>query len=236
MTSTPPSLNFRRLYDRFHAPITALDCGAMCAPHNPNAKPFCCDICCAVPVAYQPEWAYLRANTELWHAWRGDECAAEAADPAALLPETPEGMLLLACQGPAHCQRPYRALSCRQFPFFPYLTSDFRFIGLAYDWDYEPTCWVISSLDQVTTAYREEFVRAFDGLFNLWPAELDSYANLSEEMRAVFATRRRRIPILHRSGHTYLLSPSSERLRRVEASQLPRFGPYRAVSPAQSDG
>ena len=48
-------------------------------------------------------------------------------------------MLLLACQGPAHCQRPFRALSCRQFPFFPYITADDRFIGLAYEWEFEPS-------------------------------------------------------------------------------------------------
>jgi hypothetical protein len=225
------SMDIRRLYDRFHTPITALDCGTKCAPHNPNGKPFCCDICSAVPAAYKPEWDYLRANTDLWHAWRGDECASEPADPAGLLAETPDAMLLLACKGPAHCQRPFRALSCRQFPFFPYITSDYRFVGLAYEWEFEAVCWVISSLDQVSEVYRLEFIDTFDALFDRWPDEIESYAAHSEQMRAVFAARRRRIAMLHRRGGAYLLSPGSERMVRVDAQRLPRFGPYR-VEPA----
>ena len=70
----PPALNVRCLYDRFNAPLMDMDCGARCAPHNPSGKPFCCDICHAVPAAYHPEWEYLSASTDLWHAWRGDEC------------------------------------------------------------------------------------------------------------------------------------------------------------------
>lgn len=221
-------MDIRRVYDRFHSPIMGLDCGAMCAPHNPNAKPFCCDICGAVPAVYKSEWEYLHANTDLWHVWRGDECVAGPADPAGLLAETPDSMLLLACQGPAHCQRPYRALSCRQFPFFPYITSDYRFIGLAYEWEFETTCWVISSLGQVSEIYRQEFVRTFDSLFDLWPDEMASYAAHSEQMREVFVMRGRRIPLLHRCGGAYLLSPRSERMRRVDPECLPRFGPYRA--------
>ena len=227
MPTFRPRIDFRHTYHHFNAPVTAIDCGTMCAPHNPSGKPFCCDICAAVPAAYHSEWDYLRENTDLWHAWRGDECAAEPADPADLRAETPETMLLLACKGPAHCQRPYRALSCRQFPFFPYITSDSRFIGLAYEWEFESTCWVISSLSRVSSAYRSEFVATFDGLFDRWPDELDSYAVHSEQMRATFAAKKRRIPLLHRNGLAYRISPASERMARVAPEALPRFGPYR---------
>jgi hypothetical protein len=64
-------------------------------------------------------------------------------------------------------------------------------------------------------------------MFSLWPEEFESYAALSEDMRTAFAKQRRRIPLLHRNGGTYLLSPASERLTRIEASQLRKFGPYR---------
>ncbi|MBE0695777.1 MAG: hypothetical protein IH586_02535, partial [Anaerolineaceae bacterium] len=134
-----PRIDVHRVYEQFNEPVTGVDCGKMCAPHNPTGKPFCCDICQAVPAVYRQEWAFLRQNTDLWHAWRGDECTQEATSPNILRAETPENMLLLACKGPAHCQREYRALSCRQFPFFPFITSDYRFIGLAYDWSFEPT-------------------------------------------------------------------------------------------------
>lgn len=219
----------RKLYEGFDAPITRLDCGQKCAPHNPSGKPFCCDICHAVPAAYQSEWAYLQPNTDLWHEWRGDECenSPSSRERARLRAETPANMTLLACLGPQRCQRDFRALSCRQFPFFPYVSADFRFVGLAYEWEFESKCWVVSNLGRVSARYREEFVRTYDRLLALFQDEFESYAAHSEEMRAHFLERKRRIPILHRNGGVYLLSPASERMVRVEVGKLPKFGPYK---------
>jgi hypothetical protein len=227
MTRDLPSIDVRANYDRFDSPIAAMDCGVMCAPHNPSGKPICCDICYAVPAVYHQEWVYLQQNTDLWHAWRGDECAENPEDPAGLRAETPGTMLLLACRGPTHCQRAFRALSCRQFPFFPYISSGLRFVGLAYEWEFENTCWVISHLDEASEVYRREFIQAYDELFDLWAEEFNSYIARSEDLRAHYTAMKRRIPILHRNGGYYLLSPVNERLQRVEPAKLPRFGPYR---------
>ncbi len=185
-----PGAEIRALYNRFNAPVTELDCGRMCAPHNPSTKPFCCDICHAVPAAYRSEWAYLEPNTDLWHAWRGDECeAASRSENRELRRSLPRSMLLLACLGPDRCQRDFRALSCRQFPFFPYVTSDYRFLGLAYEWEFVQQCWVINNLQQVTARYREEFVALHDRLFALFQPQFDAYAFHSERMRAYYLTR-----------------------------------------------
>jgi hypothetical protein len=221
------SLDIRRLYNRLDSPITAFDCGIYCAPHNPSGKPFCCDICQAVPAAYRQEWEYLQSNTDLWHPWRGDECVENPEDPPELLSETPDHMLLLACKGPTNCQRQFRTLSCRDFPFYPYVTSDYRFLGLAYDWEFESTCWVISNLGLVSDVYRREFIQVYDELFALWQDEFDSYAIRSEQAREHYAAQKHRIPILHRNGATYLLSPISERLQRVVPEHLPCFGIYK---------
>ena len=227
MENTSPIL-LRQLYDGFDAPVTDVDCGQMCAPHNPSGKPFCCDICHAVPAAYREEWDYLQPRTDLWHTYRGDECAGEQNDPAALLADTPEHMLLLACLGPAHCQRDFRAISCRQFPFFPYISVDYRFVGLAYEWEFENTCWVISNLGRVTDAYRQEFVATYDAMFEQYPQDFDSYAILSDQVRARFIEKRRRIPLLHRNGGYYLISPASGRRARVKVEDLSRFGVYKS--------
>jgi hypothetical protein len=221
-----PLTNIRTLYDGFDTSVAALDCGQQCAPHNPSGKPFCCDICHAVPATYRPEWEYLQSNTNLWHVWRGDECP-QGPDVQLLQAEAPDEMVLLACLGPQACQRPFRALSCRQFPFFPYVTSDYRFVGLAYEWEFEPVCWVISNLGAVTEAYRREFVETHDRLFALEQEIFENYAYHSERMRAHFADERRRIPLLHRNGGFYLVSPGSERMACVTAEKLPRFGFYR---------
>ena len=220
-------VDIRQVYDHFDVPITAQDCGARCAAHHQNGIPFCCDICHAVPTATRPEWDYLKHSTDLWHVWRGDECPDDSDDIDKLRAETPGHLLLLACQGVAHCQRQMRALSCRQFPFFPYITDDDRFLGLTYDWRFESVCWVSSNLGAVTLLYRQQFVETYDWLFSLGPDEYESYAAFSEEMRSHFAARQQRIPILHRNGRDYLLSPRSERLRRAQRP-FRRFGPYRA--------
>jgi hypothetical protein len=223
---SPADLNhaeLRNLYAAFNLPVTRQDCGQMCAPYNSTGKPFCCDICHAIPAAYASEWNSLKSATELWHPWQADECTGGDQNKVA----APAGMLLLACLGPQGCQRENRLLSCRQFPFFPYVTSDYRFLGLTYDWEFEGTCWVISNLGLVSEAYRREFVRTYDQLFAWFQEEFDSYADRSEEMRTYFAAQKRRIPLLHRDGGFHLLSPGSERIRRVEAARLPKFGPYR---------
>jgi hypothetical protein len=225
-----PEINFQEVYKRFNESVTPVDCGQMCAPYNPSGKPFCCDICQAVPAAYRQEWAFLRKNTDLWRLYRGDACGSDPSSLETMRSETPSSMLLLECKGPSLCQRNFRAVSCRQFPFFPFITADYRFIGLAYEWTFEPTCWVISNLGMVTPAFRQQFVDVFDDIFNLWPDEMDSYAALSEQMRAYFLATRRRIPILHRNGGYYLLSPGSERLTRASAGRFRRFGPYRGMN------
>jgi hypothetical protein len=219
--------DIQSIYNGFNSSIAELDCGRKCAPHNPSGKPFCCDICQAVPAAYKSEWNYLEPNTNLWHKWRGEECeAATSEEISHLKADTPANMVLLACLGPSRCQRDFRALSCRQFPFFPYVTSDYRFIGLAYEWQFEQKCWVISNLAKVTQKYRAEFIRTYDGLFALFQEEFEQYAYHSEILRSHFAQQKKRFPLLHRNGEYYLVSPKSERLERVDASRLPRFGVY----------
>ncbi len=219
-------MDIRSSYDRFDTPVVPFDCGELCAPHNRSGKPFCCDICHAVPSAYHQEWAYLKDNTFLWHPWRGGECVEAPENPAGLTRETPATMLLLACLGPAHCKREYRSFSCRQFPFFPYITTDYGFLGLAYNWEFEDTCWVISNLSQVSVRYQREFVQFYDDFFSIWPHELDHYAARAEQMREYFLSDNRSIPILHRDGGTYLVRPINERLRPVDPERLPKYGPY----------
>jgi hypothetical protein len=224
------SADLRAIYDGFDSPINKLDCGKKCAPHNPNGKPFCCDICHAVPAAYNSEWNYFQARTDLWHRYRGKECEASySSETGRAVPDSdlPSGMISLACLGPDHCRRNYRALSCRAFPFFPYITSDYRFLGFACEWEFEPVCWVISNLGAVTDEYRTEFLCTFDNVLVLFDEIFENYAFHSERLRARAKSQKKRFPLLHRNGGAYLVSPTSERLQRVEPSHLPHFGFYK---------
>jgi len=221
-----PLSSIRALYDSFDAPICVIDCGQKCAPFNPSGMPFCCDICQAIPAAYHEEWEYLQKNTNLWHIWDKDDCKSIVeGENRETLTEMPENMLLLACLGPQNCQRSFRALSCRQFPFFPYVSSDYRFIGMACEWEFENTCWVINNLGTVSDIYRQQFIELYDRLFAFSQEVFENYQYHSERMRLRAERLRRRFAVLHRNGGYYLVSPSSERMARVNPVRLPHTGP-----------
>ncbi len=224
----------QRLYASFDAPITALDCGRKCAPYNEGGKPFCCDICVAVPTLYEFEWDYVRKNTDLWFEWKAENCTdtpEEAAEEVARLSEeTPDSMMLAECLGPSLCQRDFRGLTCRQFPFFPYIDSQGNLLGLSYYWEYEEQCWVVSNLAVVTEEYKRQFLAAFETIFELVPGEFENYQYHSEVMRDAFNEQRRAIPLLHRNGYAYKISTHNERMRRVPVESLPKFGPYKLAA------
>lgn len=221
---------FAQFYANFDAPIAQFDCGKKCAPHNEGGKPFCCDICHAVPTVYTEEWAYLRSNTDLWFEWQAETCTDTPEEAQSeverISKDTPDNMVLVECQGPAYCQRDFRGLTCRQFPFYPYVTSQGKFIGLSYYTDFEDTCWVISNMDVVTDEYLKQYVQAFEFIFERMPEELETYQYHSEVMRDEYNEKHRAITLLHRNGNFYKISTHNERMRRISIDKLPKFGPY----------
>lgn len=219
-------MNFATLYAHFDQPVTLFDCGERCAPYNDRGVPFCCDTTHAVPAAYADEWEYLQVSTDLWRPWEG-RTRRETDD---LHRQTPEGQVLITCKGHLLCQRSFRSITCRAFPFFPYLTKDGEFIGLSYYWEYEDRCWVINHLAEVDQEYCRQFMAAFKALFSAYPDEKENFRRFSSLMRRVFGRRRRAIPLLHINGHAYKVTPRNGRMRRVPAEALPKFGPYKIAA------
>ena len=218
--------NFAAVYAGFQAPVAALNCGDRCAPYNEGGVPFCCDPRHAVPTLYNEEWEYVKENTGLWRPWEG----STPEETQALQDQTPNGQVLAACLGAALCQRGYRSLTCRAFPFFPYLTREGEFLGMSYYWTFEDRCWVISNLQAVSLEYRSQFIATYDRLFEDMPEERENFRYHSTVMRRIFGRRRRSIRLLHRNGKTYKVTPRSGRLRRVDPHDLPKFGPYQVMA------
>jgi hypothetical protein len=214
------------LYAGFNTPIAALDCGQRCSPYNERGVPFCCDTHHAVPAANQSEWHYLQANTGLWKLWEPDD--PEAGE--SLCTKLPQGQVLIACLGHHFCQRSFRSFTCRAFPFFPYINRQGEFLGLSYYWEYENRCWVISNLSIVSKEYLEEFIRTFEAVFERQPEEKASFAHFSVVMRRVFGRAKRAIPLLHRSGKAYKITPRNGRMRQVPVEKLPRYGVYKIAA------
>jgi hypothetical protein len=217
---------FAQIYARFHVPIAALDCGGRCAPYNEWGAPFCCDTHHVVPVVYATEWEFLQANTDLWHLWE-DKTPAETEQLKSI---APEGQVLIECKGYKLCQRGFRSLACRAFPFFPYLTRQGQFIGLSVYWEYEERCWVINNLQIASMKYRDEFIRTFDDLFARLPEEVEVFRQFSARMRRVFGRRHSAIPLLHRNGGYYKISPRDGRARKTSPEKFRLYGPYKIAA------
>lgn len=203
-----------------------MDCGERCAPHNEGGRPFCCDTRHAVPTAYCVEWQYLKNHSDLWRLWQGET----QAETARLTQETPPGLVLIECRGHQTCQRDFRSLTCRAFPFFPYIDSRGNFLGLAYYREYRQRCWVISHLAEVTQEFKTQFCTAYEMLFERMPEEKENFAAHSAEMRKVYARSRQRIHILGRDGKAYAVSPKSEAMAEILIRDLPRYGVYQLIA------
>jgi hypothetical protein len=214
------------LYEGFNAPITEFDCGERCSPYNENGVPFCCDTNHAVPTALQTEWQFLQENTGLWRLWESED----PEETKQLQEDTPDNQVLIACQGHRKCQRGFRSITCRAFPFFPYITSQGEFIGISYYWEYEDRCWVINNLRVVSKKYREEFIATYTIIFESSEKELENFKHHSEHMREIFKKGKRSIPLLHRDGELYKISPLYEKMRRAAFASLPKFGPYKIAA------
>ena len=216
------SNQFESIYSNFNAPISSINCGDKCAPYNENLIPFCCDIKHAVPSAYDTEWIYLQENTDLWHEWKNEN----AEDENKLNTEKPENQILVECKGHLECQREFRTITCRSFPFFPYIDKTGTFLGLSYYWTYMNRCWVISNMQVISKEYLDEFITTFDHLFAINPSEKENFKYHSMIMRRVFGRWHKQIALLHRNGNYFLITPRSGYLSLIEPNELEKFDPY----------
>ena len=217
-----PAFDWTALYQIFPAPISTLDCGKKCGRYNARGAPFCCDTRHLVPTAFPGEWEHLRAHTDLWHRWQG----RSKGEREELASQVEEGQELIECLGHEHCQRNYRSLACRAFPFYPFLTGEAKFLGLATLRAYSDRCWVISNLEEVTDRYRAQFVEAFDFYFRYRPAARDHFRAYAAAERKCYQQQGSQIPLLHRDGCDYFFDPESGQLNQVNREDFPRFEPY----------
>ena len=212
---------FRELYDKWQAPISRFECGAKCAPHN-GGEPVCCSTQHAVPVVDKAEWRLLRSRSDLWHRFKPYDAATR--DIVAELPST---CMAVECKGARHCERENRSLSCRAFPFFPYIDREGRFIGLSYYWIFEDRCWVISNLQVVDMQFVGEFVAAYDLLIARDKQEYEGFRDHSVSMRRVFSRWNRFIPLIGRDGGYFKVMPKTGRVLPCDPARYPTHAPYK---------
>ncbi len=221
MSVSPEEKFFEELYRIFPRPLSEIDCGEKCGPFNEYGVPVCCDINLIIPSAYKAEWGFLKEKTDLWQPWSSSDLI-----DADLENDVQDGQVLLKCLGYQHCQRPFRTLTCRAFPFFPYLDSQGKFVGLVYFQEYREMCWIISNLSLVTAAYKADFQQAFELLFKQYPESKESYIQYSSYIREENAISGDKIILLDFDDKVFLLDPASEISHQVNFEDLEFFGPF----------
>jgi hypothetical protein len=212
---------FEELYKVFSRPISEIDCGKKCGPHHDYGVPVCCDIHLIVPAAYLAEWEYLKDQTDLWQPWSSSGPVDQDLED-----EVENGQVLLKCQGYQRCQRPFRTLTCRAFPFFPYLNSQGDFIGLAYFEEYRDFCWIISNLSVVSSEFLTEFKKAYELVFQQYPESQENYARYAAYLRDEMADSGAKIIQLDFGGNVFSVDPVSEISTQLDFEELDSFGPF----------
>ena len=222
MNNAQAGFSFQGLYPSFSSPITDLDCGLKCGPYNDYGVPVCCDIQLVVPSAFEDEWKFLESETDLWKLWE----KSSTTDGKDLLEGLTPGQIPLQCMGYQHCQRQFRTITCRAFPFFPYLDSRGDFIGLTYYPDYREDCWVISNLDRVKTEYKEEFQNCFNLIFKLYPRQKESFEAYSAYLRNRAESGEEDLVYLDFRDHVFRSRPGRESFDQINYDELSSFGPF----------
>ena len=212
---------YRRVYEKFQAPVSRFDCGKYCAPLN-GGQPVCCDTRDAIPIVDRAEWELLKSRTDLWSLFK-PRCATGRE----IVDSLHEQCRAVECKGAAHCERDNRSMACRAFPFFPYITRERAVIGLTGYWNFEDRCWVLSNLGVVTPQFVAECLEAYETIFAEDPAEFEVYRQLAVTMRRTFTKRDRIIPLIGRDGAYRAIEPRTHHLRPAILAEFGRHGPYR---------
>jgi hypothetical protein len=212
--------DYARIYRNFEAPVMRFDCGRMCAPLN-GGNPVCCTTDNAVPVVSRAEWKLLQSRTDLWRRFTPRDATGRQ-----IVDELGTSCLAVECKGARHCERDNRSLSCRTFPFFPYITKEREFIGLSVYWTFEDRCWVISNLHRVDRRFVDEFVTAYEAVFRMDPDEFDVMRAWSATMRRVFSRWDREIPVIARDGTWLRIRPRGRGIKTAKKKHLEKHKPF----------
>lgn len=186
--------NFMELYQILKSPICDFDCGELCSKSN-NGVPICCETNVVIPVLYKAEYNYLCSKTELWKKFEPscdegrkivEDCACD--DMSAI------------CKGYKHCERDYRSLVCRTFPFYPFIDETGVFVGLTYNYDFEGKCIIVGNYDIVSKVYIRELIEAWNYIFSLDEEEFEGHYNISREIEEKRKKQKKLLHILNIEG------------------------------------
>jgi len=212
--------DFAALYEGFDAPVSRYDCGRKCAPLN-NGTALCCSADNAVVVAYKAEFEFLKGRTDIWSKFKPYDYPTRQ-----IVEELTHDCMAIECKGVAFCERNNRTLTCRGFPFYPYLTRQKELVGIGTYWMFEDRCWMISNLEIVERTFIDQFLATYEAIFAKDPSEFQTYVEFSASARRVFSRWKREIPLLGRDGKLMIVEPSTGAIRPGKPKDFPKMAPF----------
>jgi len=183
------------MYRYFTAPLCDINCGSLCAPEN-NGIPVCCENEYHLPVLFSDELRWLRSKTNLWKK-KPARTAAEKKEAA----EIEVYITYAHCRGIDNCQRPFRSLTCRFFPFEPYIGKKGTFKGITWIYRSKDSCPLIKNKKlSINQAYIDQSITVWRKIFEYYPREFECYADESKKLRKKFKRKGRKIAIFKHSN------------------------------------
>lgn len=184
------------------APVTAFDCGTLCAPGN-GGVPVCCHAPSLLPVLYKAELLLLQKRSDLWRRHVPVGADAELRQRARSCD------VFAMCKGHTQCERDNRSLACRTFPFEPYLDHDDRFVGIVFAFEYAHLCPLIGGAHDIEPEFVAQCCAMWRRMFEVDAEERAFYAGCSRTLRRQFGRQRERIPVF--TEHGVVAMPTSRR-------------------------
>ena len=221
MTGDMRPTDFKKVYDRFQANVSRFDCGRFCAPLN-NGQPVCCDTNHAIPVVDKPEFELLKSRTDLWRRFKPYDFTSKK-----IVAELHKGCVAVECKGARFCERDNRTLACRAFPFYPYFNREGELLGLSTYWIFADRCWLISNMQVVERDFIDEFIAAYEYVFERDEEERDAMKRHSANHRRLATRNNQPILLIGRKGGFLKVMPRTHEVRVATAKDLVKSGPYK---------
>ena len=111
-----------------------------------------------------------------------------------------EESVFIECRGVKFCERDNRSISCRTFPFEPYLDTKGNFIGIVYNRVMADKCYLVDRHSAVTKGFIKTFMRFFEKFFVMLPSERELYLEQSRIYRNQMSRKKLPLVVLTEKG------------------------------------
>ena len=187
----PRQINWSSIYKGFSASATKIDCGSLCAGNN-GGVPVCCSNNLHVPLLFSTElqW-HIQNKNSMWKK-RVSKTKLDKKQEA----ECSDHLVYCHCDGARHCKRSKRSLTCRFFPFEPYISEGGVLIGITYMYRAKKDCPLIDNPDAgISKAYIRQAIKTWKLVFEQFPEEFDLYYENSRMLQRSFKRKQQTLKV-----------------------------------------